>query len=65
MRWILKILPLPLILITWIIYAMCKLFVIASAAVLGGWRGLCSWLQSFYSSRPVYGLGCHGLRLPF
>lgn len=40
MRWILKILSLPLILITWIIYAMCKLFVIASAAVLGGLAGL-------------------------
>ena len=40
MRWILKILSLPLILITWIINAMCKLFVIASGAVLGILAGL-------------------------
>ena len=35
MRLILKLLSLPLILITWIVYALCRLFVLASGAVLG------------------------------
>ena len=35
MRLILKLLSLPLILVTWIVYAICKLFVLASGAVLG------------------------------
>lgn len=40
MRLILKLLSLPLILVTWIVYAICRLFVIASGAVLGVLAGL-------------------------
>lgn len=40
MRLILKLLSLPLILVTWIVYAICRLFVIASGAVLGILAGL-------------------------
>ena len=38
MRLILKLLSLPLILVTWIVYAICRLF--ASGAVLGILAGL-------------------------
>lgn len=40
MRLLLKLLSLPLILITWIVYALCRLFVLASGAVLGILAGL-------------------------
>lgn len=40
MRLLLKLLFLPLILVTWIVYALCRLFVLASGAVLGILTGL-------------------------
>ena len=43
MRLILKLLSLPLILVTWIVYAICRLFVIASGAVLGILAFSCFW----------------------
>lgn len=35
MRLILKILSLPIILITWVLYGLCRLLVLASGVILG------------------------------
>ena len=40
MRFILKILALPLILITWILFGICQILVIISGAILGIISGL-------------------------
>lgn len=40
MRLLLKILSLPLLLITWILYVFCKFLVLASGAVLGILSGI-------------------------
>lgn len=45
MRLILKLLSLPLILVTWIVYAICRLFVIASGRAGGSGR---SCVHGFY-----------------
>lgn len=44
-------------------YAGCLL--LPPAPCWGFWPVLCSWLLSFYSSRPVSLQGCHGWRLRF
>ena len=40
MRLILKILSLPIILITWVLYGLCRLLVLASGVILGILSGM-------------------------
>ena len=67
MRLILKLLSLPLILVTWIVYAICRLFVIASGAVLGILAGLVfmASIVLFFKAGVIAGLAIAFLISPY
>ena len=60
MRLIGKLLALPFVLVTGILYLVCKFLVVVSGAVLGFYRGSYFWRRWRCSSQPDSGRGFHG-----
>lgn len=60
MRLVFKIVALPFVLVTGILYLVCKFLVITSGAVLGILSGIVFWRRWFCSLLPACGRGFHG-----
>lgn len=60
MRLIFKLLAFPFVLVTGLLYLVCKFLVIASGAVLGFYQALYFWRRWCCSLLPECGPGLHG-----